>query len=162
MSVTFHNILSELSDINDMVNTIDKRLYTKYDKDCIHYEIYSKDFKKQLFKKLNLPPHITLDIFMNSEVRYIVYNIKNKYKLDYHDDNCDLTILIGLNKNSNINDNLTFGNIEARNKLWTNGMMIFDGHLLHGGYINGNGSRNLLSIHINIEKEVKYSRIPTE
>ena len=79
-------------------------------------------------------------------LHYIEYTIKESYEVDIHNDNCENTIIIFLEKDKDITDKfmVEFENVEE--DYWKCGGMLMSGCPEHEVIINGSGKRDVLCI----------------
>ena len=125
--------------------------WEKYDENCLRGHI-----------KINMLTNSTLDnilsycnVNLKKTREYTIHNIKYSlrgkelYEISNHEDNCYFTLIIYLNKSSEINDEFWINNIKINQPLWSNdtnmyNCLVFWGNLPHKGNISGKGSREIL------------------
>lgn len=116
-----------------------------------------------LFKKVL--SHISLDktIMDSPEVNdvttsnllthYIEYNINDNYEITRHHDNCTLTIIIYISKDTDVEDEFYLKNERCNEHIWnwnennSYTVLAFNGYIEHWGKLTGKGERKVLVFH---------------
>lgn len=123
---------------------------------CEHYQIResNKEFLEYLLTVLqqSWDKDITMDFLNKSYIKFIIYDVNEKYFIDPHEDNCEKTLIFYLQKDPSIQDHVSF-DVTPNCKYvpgdlgWEYGLSEFDGNITHGGSIHGSSLQVLLSIH---------------
>ena len=139
--------------LNDLKNAIkDLNLgnndWDSYDDGCKTATLNKSD---TLIDSINrcLNPENKIQDKNNVTLHYIKYTIKELYEIQEHNDACQKTILIYLEKDPTIQDIFYVNGNLINNSKWLYRSLIMDGQLEHGGKFLGNGNRTILGIFVN-------------
>ena len=128
--------------------------WEKFDEHCFRKNVDLKS--KNIYSILKCQNLFQNYKIKNYTVHYIKYNICEYYSIEKHQDSCDITIIIYLNKEDNISDTFYVGDINIQNN-WSNHKNHYDSLIMwqnpmHHGEIIGNGKRDILCIFLNLNK----------
>jgi len=103
----------------------------------------------------NIIERLSLKIIPNKNnltTHYIEYNINDTYEITKHNDNCDLTVIVYLKKDSTMKDTFYIGNKKCRKEKWdidkdSYAVIAFNGNDEHWGRLEGYGKREIIAFH---------------
>ena len=125
-------------------------------KGCGFRSIQEPEIAKSVLKSL---PSTKLTRSLDTEgadIRYITYNIKDSYTIDYHNDSCDATLIVYIYKDPEIIDRFYVDGKKVegqwrRSSLSSYKALLFNGYKEHGGVLVGDGVRKVLVIHFGLD-----------
>lgn len=103
--------------------------------------------KNQLIS--STPKHVGND--KHFSVHHIMYNLTKSYDITQHEDNCNFTVIIYIDKDETISDSFWVNDNLVNENFWDPiegyyKALIFWGNANHKGIINGIGKREILCI----------------
>tara|TARA_Y100000590_G_scaffold185825_1_gene211753 strand:+ start:2014 stop:2484 length:471 start_codon:yes stop_codon:yes gene_type:complete len=122
-------------------------------KGCGYRDILDKNIAKRVLKYL---PSTTFTKNLDDadvDIRYITYNVKNSYTIDYHNDYCAATLIIYMYKDPDMIDRFYVDGNKVEGQWKCSSLsspykaLLFNGYKEHGGVLVGDGVRNVLVIH---------------
>ena len=115
--------------------------------------IIPSNISVKIFKKII--SQLSLDIDINKKnltTHFIEYNINSIYEITKHNDNCDLTVIVYLNKDHTMKDTFYICDKKFRKDKWETkdnsySVLAFNGYDEHWGKLEGSGERTILVFH---------------
>ena len=125
-----------------------------YDESCKRYKVDLTDkMIKHLYKLSNLDFSINIK---DTVSHYVKYNINNFYQIDEHTDNCPITIIVYLHKDTNLEESLFVEKKYVKDNYWKNDPDMYQCMVMwsenneegpcHSVDIRGSGNREILAI----------------